>query len=191
MANYPLDDDDIPLDPSTLIRLGTISAVQLNPPRCKVLYGDPDADDGDIGTPWVRWLMLRAGKMRKGSAPSLGEEVLLLCPDGQVGNGVALCGLPNDNFPLALHTLEEDVTEYDDGARIGYDPESHTLTATLPDGATATIKAPGGITLDGPVHITGKLTADDDVVTGGISLKSHLHPNITRGAALSDPPQAG
>jgi phage baseplate assembly protein V len=182
------DEEDIPLDPSALIRLGTISAVTLSPPRCTVLFGDPDADDGDIETPPIRWLMVRSGATRKWSAPTVGEEVVLLCPDGQVGNGVALCGLSNDNFPPAGSTLAE-IIAFADGAILSYDPEAHQLSATLPAGATAIIKAPGGITLDADVHVTGKLTVDDDVVAGGVSVLTHVHQQITRGTDLSGTPK--
>jgi phage baseplate assembly protein gpV len=60
--------EDIPADPSTLIRLGTITAVTLSPPRCVVRYGDPEADE-DCETPPIRWLALRAGKTRHWSPP--------------------------------------------------------------------------------------------------------------------------
>jgi phage baseplate assembly protein V len=103
-------------------------------------------------------------------APSLGEEAVLLCPDGQIGNGVALLGLNNDTAPPPGDTLAE-LTEYEDGARIGYDPVTHALTALLPEGASALIEAPGGLTIRGDVTIEGTLTARDDVIGGGKSLK--------------------
>jgi len=174
------DEDDIPLDPSTLIRLGIISSVTLSPPRCRVRFGDPQADDGNIETPPIRWLALRSGATRHWSPPTVGEEVLLLCPDGQIGNGVALSGLMNDNFPPAGSSLAE-LVKYADGAVIGYDPQAHALTATLPEGATATIKATT-ITLDADnVHVTGTLTAQTDVVGGGKSLKNHTHGGVQSG----------
>jgi phage baseplate assembly protein gpV len=52
----------------------------------------------------------------------------------------------------------------------------HALTAILPAGATAAIDAPGGLTIRGDVTIEGKLTASDDVIGGGKSLKGHSHP---------------
>jgi phage baseplate assembly protein V len=181
------EDDDIPLDPSTLIRLGTVASVTLSPPRCTVQFGDPDADDGIVISPPLRWVNLRSGKTRHWHPPSVGEEVVLLCPDGQIGNGVVLGGMSNDNFPPAGASLAELVL-YDDGAQIGYDPEAHALTAILPDGATARIVASGGLTIDGPVHINGPLTASEDITGAGISLSGHVHAGVQRGALRSDPP---
>jgi len=168
------DDEDIPADLSTLIRLGTIVSVTLDPPRCVVRYGDPDTDE-DCETPPIRWVAGRAGKTRNWSPASEDEEVVLLCPDGQIGNAIAILGLNNDNAPPPGNTLAE-VVEYQDGARIGYDPVGHALTAILPAGATAAIDAPGGLTIRGDVTIEGKLTASDDVIGGGKSLKGHYHP---------------
>lgn len=192
-------EEDIPLDPSTLIRLGRISEVMLSPPRCKVRFADPDEDGGDGGeTPPIRWIALRAGKTSKWSPPSDGEECVLFCPDGQIGNGIALLGLNNDENPAPGSTLAE-LTRYEDGAEISYDPEAHALSAILPDGATALVEAPGGLTIRGPVSIegdvtvTGAMTASGDVTgadvfAGGVSLKSHKHGGVQGGASQTGTP---
>jgi hypothetical protein len=71
--------EDIPADPSTLIRLGTITAVTLSPPRCVVRYGDPEADE-DCETPPIRWLALRAGKTRHWSPPAWARKPCCCAP---------------------------------------------------------------------------------------------------------------
>jgi len=181
------DDEDIPADLSTLIRLGTIVSVTLDPPRCIVRYGDPDTDE-DCETPPIRWLAGRAGKTRNWSPPSEGEEVVLLSPDGQIGNAVALLGLNNDNFAPPGNTLAE-VVEYEDGARISYDPESHALTAILPAGATAAIEATGGLFIKGDITVEGKIAASGDIIGRGKSLINHVHSGVQRGSALTDAPE--
>ncbi|MBB3953401.1 phage baseplate assembly protein V [Novosphingobium sediminicola] len=159
------EDDDIPLDPSTLIRLGVISAVTLSPPRCRVRFGDPDADDGDIESPPIRWLALRAGATRRWSAPTVGEECVLLCPDGQIGNGVALLGLNNDNHPAPASTLAE-LIAFADGAILSYDPETHHLAAALPEGGSVAITAPGGVRIVGPLLVEGSVAASQNLSSG-------------------------
>lgn len=154
----PHDEDDIPADPSTLIRMGLVSAVQLKPPRIKMRYGDPDADDGDIETPWVRFLALRAGKTKCWSYPSIGEEGVLLAPDGQVSNGIFLPGLWNDtNSPPDSATADNDLTEYGDGALLGYDAATHDLILSLPGGGKITIAAPAGMAMKGDIDHDGSL----------------------------------
>lgn len=188
------DEEDIPADLSALIRFGTVIEVTLSPPRCRVRYGDPDDDEEEGETPPIRWLAGRAGKTRHWSPPSLGEEVLLLSPDGQVGNAVALTGLWNDAAPPPS-TDDIELLRFDDGAILSYDPVAHELRAILPGGATATVEAPGGltikgdVTIEGQVTIDGGLTASEDVVGDGISLKTHKHGNVQAGAAKTGAPE--
>ncbi len=188
--------EDIPADLSELIRLGSIASVDLAAGRCTVRYGDPDDDDGGATTPPIRWFAVRAGETRTWSPPSIGEQAMVLAPDGQLAGGVALLGIYSDAFPPPGSTLAE-LVEYADGAQIGYDPVAHALTAILPAGATALVEAPGGltiradVTIEGNVMLKGGITADDDVVASGISLKGHRHKDVQAGAAQSGPPVAG
>lgn len=184
--------EDIPPDLANLIRLGTVTSVDLPDARCVVRYGDPD-DDDPAETPPIRWLAFRAGLTRIWSPPSVGEQVLLLSPDGQIGASIAITGIVQDAFPPLGNSLAEAV-EWQDGAKISYDPEAHALAAILPAGGTAEIEAPGGITLRGDVHIEGAvtvtetLTADDDVIGGGKSLKTHTHGGVASGTSQTAPP---
>ena len=173
----PETSDEIPADLATLIRIGTVLSVDLAEARCIVRYGDPDGED-EAETPPIRWLAARAGLTRIWSPPSVGEQVLLLAPDGQIGAAVALTGIVQDAFP-PLGNSEAEAIEWSDEAKITYDPQAHALTAILPADATAVIEAPGGITLRGDVTIEGDLTvqgavqvdetltADEDVIADG------------------------
>lgn len=188
--------EDIPADLSELIRLGQVASVDLAAGLCTVRYGDPDEEGGGATTPPIRWLAFRAGSTRSWSPPSIGEQAIVLAPDGQLAGGVALLGIYSDAFPPPGSTIAE-LIEYADGARIGYDPESHALTALLPAGGTALVEAPGGLTIKADVTIEGDITlkggmiADDDVVAAGISLKNHPHKAVQAGTAQSGPPVAG
>lgn len=191
--------EDIPADLATLIRIGTVTAVDLTAARCRVRYGDPDDEDPGE-TPPIRWLTPRAGQTRIWSPPSVGEQVILLSPDGQVGAAVALCGLVQDAFPPLGSTTAE-MIEFADGARLTYDPEASALTAVLPAGATALVEAPGGITLRGPVTIEGDVTVQGavdvsqtvtaavDVEADGISLVDHIHGGVQGGTAKTAKPE--
>lgn len=185
--------EDIPADLSDLIRMGTVTSVDLAAATCIVRHGNPDDEDGGAETPPIRWLSLRAGQTRAWSPPSVGEQAIVLAPDGQIAGAVALVGVYCDAFPPPGSTLAE-LIEYADGAVIGYDPENHALTALLPDGATALVEAPGGLTIRGPVTIegdvtlTGRMDASEDVTADGVSLKNHKHGQVQSGTAQSGPP---
>jgi phage baseplate assembly protein V len=53
---------------------------------------------------------------------------------------------------------------------------------------TPMVSASEGLDVGADAAIGGSATAATDVVGGGISLKSHPHPNIRRGTETSDPP---
>ena len=61
----------------------------------------------------------RAGDVRHWSPPVVGEQVLLLCPDGQPEQAIAIPALYQDNFPAPSDDPNEHLTIYGDGARIG------------------------------------------------------------------------
>lgn len=183
--------EDIPLDAATLIRLVTVVSVDLGEARCTVQIGDEDGDDSI--SPPVRWGGMRCGKTRIWSPPSVGEQGELHCPDGEIENAVFYPGIVCDAFPPVGNSLTE-MIEWEDGSRITYDPEGHAFVIDLTAGATARIIAPGGLTIDadvtinGDIALQGKMTASDDVIADGKSLKSHKHGRVMAGAAQSGPP---
>ena len=130
--------EDIPADLAALIRIGTITEVDLDAARCTVRYGDPDDDDPGE-TPPIRWLAFRAGMTRIWSPPSVGEQVLLLAPDGQLGNAIAVTGIVQDAFP-PLGAGEANMIEFADGARIAYDRISRAAFARYTKVSSETTK---------------------------------------------------
>lgn len=191
MAVMAAAPEDIPLDPAAMIRVATVASVDLASATLVALYGGDDGEEAE--SPPLRWLMPRAGETRIWSPPSVGEQGLILAPEGDIAAAIFLPAITRDMFPPAGSTLEE-VILFQDGARIAYDPEGHVLTADLPGGATANITADqinitGKVAIDGDVTVTGTLTADTDVVGGGKSLKGHKHTGVTAGGGVSGAPQ--
>lgn len=191
---------DNPRTHHNLLQLGTVADVDHGRGVCRVACGD-------ILTDWAPWFVPRAGQTIEWSAPTAGEQVLLLCPDGDMGSALVLRGLYSDSFPQPANGEAEHLTVYPDGARIRYDHQSHALTALLPSGGTAEITADGGVTVNGPLTVNGDstfngdtqtngdagvsqtLTAQTDCIGGGKSLKGHRHIGVTSGGAVSGPPQ--
>ncbi|WP_313228558.1 phage baseplate assembly protein V [Sphingobium yanoikuyae] len=176
-----------------VLRLGTIASVDLANATCT-------AQSGDIVTGDIPWFAQRAGNVRAWSPPSVGEQCLILAPEGDLAAALVIVGLYSDACPPPSSDPNVSLVEYPDGAVIGYDHVTHALTATLPTGGTVTIDASGGIAItgdtvisgnariDGDLHVTGTVTADTDVLAGGISLKSHKHGQVQAGSAQSGAP---
>lgn len=195
----------------SVLRAGTISAVDLANARCRV-------SSGGLTTDFLPWFVQRAGNVRTWSPPAVGEQCLVLSPGGDTAAGFVLVGLYSTANPAPEATGDAESTTYPDGAVIRYDHAAHALTATLPGGGTAEITAPAGvtvhsdaITLDAPqttttgaltvqglltfqagmagsgtgagatAVITGGITATEDVSAGGISLMHHTHPGDSGG----------
>ena len=148
-----------------LIRFGTIAAVQMAPPRVKVLTGT-------LTTAWLPWINPRAGADREWNPPTEGEQVVLFSPSGQLANGVALTGLFSDLIPANGERAGLHRTTYRDGAVIEYDSIAKHLRATLP--GTAEVTAVGNVSIT--THAALSATA-----TGDITLTSAA--NITIAAA--------
>lgn len=142
---------------SNLIRIGTVSAVDLQARPAKVRVAS-----GDLETNWLPWLELRAGRTRTWNPPTEGEQVIVFCPDGDPAGGVVLAGLNSEGIPAPSDSAAEHVTDYPDGARITYDHQAGRLTAVgitaayIEASESATIKCPE-IILDGNVTVTGLL----------------------------------
>jgi phage baseplate assembly protein V len=170
-----------------LIQLGTVASVDHGAATCTV-------EIGDLVTGHLPWVAGRAGGVKSWSPPSIGEQCGVLCPEGDLANGMVLLGLWSD--ANAAPSSDPDIVhlEFPDGAIIAYNHASHALTVTLPAGGTAQVDAPGGLTINadvtvnGNMTITGKAEASDDVIGGGISLKNHKHSGVQAGAAQTGAP---
>jgi phage baseplate assembly protein V len=175
------------------ISFGKVASVDRVAATCRLTIGD-------FETPDIPWFAGRAGHTIIWSAPSIGEQAMLIAPEGDMAAGVALLGLYSNSFPPPDDSEKRDLIKFDDGAIISYDADTHRLLATLPVGGTAEISADGGITINGPVTINGDLTldgdagvsgtvtADADVVGGGKHLASHTHGGVRSGSDSSGGP---
>ncbi len=192
-----------------LLRFGTIAAVDHQRAQCRV-------KTGELTTDWLNWVTLAAGNTRTWQAPTLGEQVLLLSPGGELSAGVALCGLYCDSYGAPSHEASLHLMQYPDGAVLAYDHAQHTLQVNLPDSGAITLNTPGTITLNAPhtvctghltvqgqlsyagglvgkggegAQIEGSLHASGDIQAGGLSLAHHRHGGVEAGGSLSGEPQ--
>lgn len=176
-----------------LIRFGLIAEVQHVPPRVKV-------ETGGILTTWLPWLAWRAGADREWDPPTVGEQVLLFSPSGQLANGIAVTGVFSDLIPTNGDRAGLHRRTYADGAVVEYDSVAHHLSAVLPDGGTTELISTGGIHVIGDIThegnyiqtgnqtVTGQVTVTKDVVAAGISLVTHTHGDVQTGSGKTGAP---
>ncbi|PHV11315.1 phage baseplate assembly protein V [Chitinimonas sp. BJB300] len=170
----------------SLIRSGTITAIDHTSALCRV-------KTGSLETEWLPWLERRAGDTRTWNPPTVGEQVLVLCPSGEVAAGFVLLGLYSAQKPAPDSQPHTHVITFPDGAYLCYDHALGALIATgiktaLLDasgsitakagqtlvaevGDSVTIKAGGSVTIDAPTTtITGNLVVQKALsFMGGMS----------------------
>lgn len=168
-----------------LIRLGTIDQVDHQAVRVRV-------KSGENLTGWLRWMSFRAGTTRDWDPPTVGEQVIIFSPGGDLAAGIVLTGLNSDSHAAPTNDPAVWYREFPDGAVVQYNHESSELTLTLPGNATMT--APEGITLVADISIDGNLTVSGDTEFDGGSVKhqgkeigkSHKH-TISSGSSAPGP----
>ena len=132
----------------SMIATGTIEELDETEARVRVTTGGRT-------TTWLPWLTQRAGSDREWWAPESGEQVLLLCPDGDLALGIVLPAIYRDAFPPPASEKGVHRTVYEDGAVTEYNRVSHTLKADIPGAVDLTCSGDATIKAEGTVTLTG------------------------------------
>ena len=143
-----------------MIRLASVVEVDASEAWVKVQFMDTT-------TSWVPWITARAGGVRSWSAPSIGEQVLVLCPNGATEQAIILPALYQEQYPPPATDPDEHLSCFADGAVLAYNDKLHRLQARLPDGATTDLVSNGGVSIVGNVQVTGNLQASGDIHADG------------------------
>lgn len=160
-----------------LIRIGTIAEVDVadaSAPRVRV-------QDGDLLTGWVPFGALRAGTARVWSVPTVGEQVLLLSPSGDMASAVVLCGLYSTTTPAPSTNPHEHIIDFADGTRVSHNDETGAMVFT--GMKTVLIKASESVTVDTPAtNLNGTVThVGEALKSNGVVLHSHTHSGVRGG----------
>lgn len=177
---------------SNVVRYGRVAETDLARGRARVAWaGRMGRTQDEVLSAWLPWLAAAAGEDRSWRAPSVGERVAIISPDGEIASGFVLAGFSSDAFPAPESSGAKSVTAYRDGAIVSYDAEAHELSAVLPDGGTASITATGGlavtgdteidgdVSIDGNLSVTGKIDADGDIASrGSVSARDDVQDTL-------------
>ena len=103
---------------ANVIRLGTVAELDDANARVRV-----QADE--FMTDWLPWITMRAGPDRTWWAPEPGEQVVVLCPSGEMNQGIVLAAVYQDKHPQPEDTREKSRWEWKDSSYIQYNRENH------------------------------------------------------------------
>lgn len=142
---------------ANILQLGTVTSVSANG-RVRVRCGDLDSAEIPVA-------VQRAGNVRFWSVPSVGEQVVVAAPSGDMARAVVLASLPASNEPSS--DVAVPMIDLGGGSMV----------------IVGTLKVIGDIAVEGPIHATEDIVADD------ISLLEHLHGGVQPGGGTTGAPQ--
>ena len=144
---------------ANLVRIGTVHEVDESVARVRVQYAER-SDGEPVLTDWLPWITTRAGQDRTWWAPTVGEQVVLSAPSGDLAQAVALPALYQSQYPAPRNDPNKQTIVFSDDAWLEYDREAHHLKAVLPSGGTADLVADGGVRVQGDTTIVGDLRVE-------------------------------
>ncbi|PRC90973.1 phage baseplate assembly protein V [Solimicrobium silvestre] len=145
-----------------LIRFGSIAEVDYDAQKVRVLVGKNLTD-------WRPWATQRAGDTQTWWPPTKGEQVILFSPEGDFNQSILFPAVYSEHAKPPSTNPAHHTTKYPDGAIIQYDHEAHALTAILPSGSSALVKA-DKVTSDAKETLcTGNLTVAKNLIVNGMS----------------------
>lgn len=135
-----------------IIRFGTIAQIDYGEKKVRV-------QTGDILTNWLNWRVARAGTTRTWNPPTVGEQVMILSPSGELANGLVMPSIYSDEYDAPSADENLHTTHYPDGAVVSYNHATGELIASGIQ--TGLIQASTSITLDTPMtYLTGQLEVE-------------------------------
>ncbi len=130
---------------ANVIQIGTVCEVAHGASRARVQIGD-------LKTALIPVSQIRSGAIKLHWMPSVGEQVSVLAPSGDLARAFIMGSLPIDG------------------------------NAVAPDGGTPTMDLGGGtLRVVGNLHVSGDVIVGGDVVASGISLTKHTHGGVKAG----------
>ncbi|WP_067487084.1 phage baseplate assembly protein V [Dickeya sp. CSL RW240] len=162
-----------------LIRVGVVAEVDRARPGCRV-------KTGGLTTDWLPWLTSRAGASREWSAPSVGEQVLLLSIGGELSTAFVLPAIFSSAHPAPSDSADAQVAVFPDGARFEYEPASGRL---LINGIKNMVINADAMMINSAVTINGPVTQrGGNLTSNGVVVHTHQHSGVLPGGSNTGGP---
>jgi len=148
---------------ANMIRVGEVVSVNAGAARCRIMIDE-------LTTAELPWLAARAGNARSWWAPSVGEQVVVFSPFGDLAQGFVIPALYQNAHAAPDNNLDATSIHFKDGAVIEYEQAAHRLRIDLPDATSDVVITSAGtlnvtttkgatVQAGGNVNITGTVVA--------------------------------
>jgi phage baseplate assembly protein V len=138
---------------ANMLRVGTVATLDESAAKVTIAIGE-------ITTKPLPWLTRRAGEDRDWWAPEPGEQVMVLSPGGDLGQGVVLPAIYQNNYPAPANVKHKRRVEFADGGFFEYDRQAGKMTINVVGDAQIDIGGKADVTAEGKVTLIGKGTVD-------------------------------
>ena len=143
---------------ANIVQMGQVIAIDSATMRARIQIGD-------LVTPMIPVAQLASGAIKLHWMPSVGEQVVVHAPSGEMGAAFVQGSVPQN------------------GSAVAQDETRPTI-----DLGAAKLVITGDLIITGNITVTGRIDVTEDVTASGISLVDHLHGGVTPGGGLTGVP---
>lgn len=156
---------ELELKSFSMIRLGTVSAVNYSQAKIRVTTGDNT-------TKLIPWVTLSGSKVSVWRPPTIGESALLLSEDGNLVNAIAILGLYSTANPAQSDNENLHRVAFSDGTTFSYNTDTKECNLNLETSGTLNISCGEAsiVMTDGRISLTGgnaSLVLEDSITANG------------------------
>ena len=156
---------------ANLIQFGTVTEV--------TAAGRARVKIGDLLTAELYWLSPRIGEGRRDwHAPSVGEQVLVLCHNGDPAQGVIVASLGSAANPNPSSNSRIFKTVYSDGTFVQFDLDTHEMSIGCAGAVSVAAAGNVAVTTQGSLVASAALSADVTApsikLTGAVTINGAL-----------------
>ncbi len=144
---------------SNIIRIGQIAKVDYSKAKATVKMGA-------IETDYLPWITSRAGKTKKWEPLSIGEQVVILAPDGELNRGIILPSLYRNIYPAPQTSENQNTIIFPDGSKIEYDTTTNSLSLDIKGNLNIVVGGNFNLTAK-QTQISAQTTIEGDLTTTG------------------------
>lgn len=143
---------------SRMIQTGVIVEADYDAARVRVAIDQRTS-------PWLPWATRRAGADVDWWAPEVGEQVDLLCPNGEMNGARVIPAHYSDAVPAPANTPDVRVIRFGNGTEIRHDRQANRLSMDTPNDIDLTVA--GNVTAQIGGNVTETIQGTADITTQG------------------------
>jgi phage baseplate assembly protein gpV len=143
-------------------------------------------DLGDMLTKWIPVLYTKTQNDKGFWTPDIGEMVMCMMDD-RLEDGCVMGAVYSEADQPPTDDMDEYGMQFEDGGWVSYNRATGIAKVVAP---TKVILDTPLVHCTGDVQVDGTMTASEDAIGGGVSLKNHIHGGVMVGPSVTTPPVA-